>query len=182
MYKRLLVGTLSLFSSFSVLAGSLTLTSEDIKNGESMSKAQEFTGFGCEGGNTSPHLTWSNPPQGTKSFALTVFDRDAPTGSGWWHWQVVNIPANVQELAQGAGSSTNTMPKGSQQIENDYGIKEFGGACPPVGHGVHHYTFKLHALKVEKLELPENASSALAGFMINANTIESATIEALYER
>ncbi len=183
MYRKILLCTVSAIFSVSVFAGSLTLSSKDIKNGESMGKAQEFTDFGCEGGNTSPHLSWSNPPEGTKSFALMVFDRDAPTGSGWWHWQVVNIPANITELSTGAGASDNSkMPTGSAQIENDYGYKGFGGACPPQGHGVHHYTFTVHALKIDKLALPENASAALAGYMINANTIETATIEALYER
>ena len=164
-------------------AADFTLTSTDIAEGEMMPDAQEFVGFGCEGGNTSPQLAWSGAPEGTRSFALTVYDPDAPTGSGWWHWQAVNIPADVTELKTGAGSvGKNMMPEGSMQIVNDYGSRGFGGACPPVGDKAHRYQFTLHALKVEKLELPEDASGALAGYMINANAIETATIEALYKK
>ena len=164
-------------------SSSLTLSSNDIGQGEFMSKAHEFNGFGCSGDDLSPHLKWSNAPEGTKSFAITAYDPDAPTGSGWWHWQIVNIDNKVSELKTGAGSSKKaSAPQGITQISNDYGIKGFGGACPPPGHGVHHYRFTIHALSVAKLELPENASGALTGYMINANTIESATIEALYKR
>jgi len=103
--------------------------------------------------------------------------------AGWWHWQIVNIPVNVKELGKGVGDTTiNNAPTGSTQINNDYGSRGFGGACPPVDHGVHHYRFTIHALSVEKLELPEDASGALAGYMINAHTIESSTIESLYKR
>ena len=164
-------------------SSSLSLGSNDIAQGEFMSKKHEFNGFGCSGDDLSPHLQWSNAPEGTKSFALTVYDPDAPTGSGWWHWQIVNIPKNISELATGAGSVGKTSaPQGSVNISNDYGVKGFGGACPPSGHGVHHYRFTIHALSVEKLDLPEDASGALAGYMINANTIESSSIEALYKR
>lgn len=174
---------LSLSISAFAQSSSFTVSSNDIAQGEYMSKAHEFNGFGCNGDDLSPHLKWSNAPEGTKSFAITVYDPDAPTGSGWWHWQIVNIPKNINEIKRGAGSqATNSTPTGSIQISNDYGIKGFGGACPPQGHGVHHYKFTVHALSVEKLTLPENASGALAGYMINANTIESSTLEALYKR
>ena len=179
--KALFLATLA--ASLSATAGSLTLSSQDIKQGQFMNKAQEFNGFGCSGKDLSPHLSWSNAPEGTKSFAITVYDPDAPTGSGWWHWQIVNIPVNVNELKTNAGSVKKDLaPKGSLQVANDYGQRGFGGACPPEGHGVHHYRFTVHALSVEGLELPENASGALAGYMINSNTIESSTIEALYQR
>jgi Raf kinase inhibitor-like YbhB/YbcL family protein len=178
-----LITVLSLGMSASTFAGSLTLSSHDITQGEFMTKAQEFNGFGCDGEDLSPHLKWANAPKGTKSFAITAYDPDAPTGSGWWHWQIVNIPKNVTEIATGAGSKkADVAGQGSMHIENDYGSKAFGGACPPSGHGVHHYRFTIHALSVEKLDLPENASGALAGYMINANTIESNTIESLYKR
>jgi Raf kinase inhibitor-like YbhB/YbcL family protein len=183
LHKLKLITVLSLSISASAYAGTLTLSSHDIAQGEFMAKAQEFKGFGCSGGDVSPHLKWTNAPQGTKSFAITAYDPDAPTGSGWWHWQVVNIPKNVTEIATGAGSAnTDLAVQGSQQINNDYGNRAFGGACPPPGHGVHHYRFTVHALSVEKLELPDDASGALAGYMINANSIESSTIEALYKR
>lgn len=159
-----------------------SLTSIDIAAGKHMKKAQEFNGFGCTGDDLSPQLSWSGAPAGTVAFAITAYDPDAPTGSGWWHWQVVNIPAEVTSLAAGAGKSDQTaIPKGSQQIENDYGVAGFGGACPPQGHGVHRYQFTVHALS-KKLELPANASGALTGYMINANSLASGTIEALYKR
>ena len=178
-----LLSILSLTASASTFASTFVLTSQDIAQGELMPKAQEFVGFGCSGDDVSPHLKWSGAPEGTKSYAITAYDPDAPTGSGWWHWQVVNIPATVTEIAAGAGNTKKNMaPEGSVQIKNDYGSRGFGGACPPKGHGVHHYRFTVHALSVEALELPEDASGALTGYMINANTIESSTIEALYIR
>jgi Raf kinase inhibitor-like YbhB/YbcL family protein len=178
-----LLSILTLLFAWPVFAGPLTLTSEDVVQGGYMDKKQEFNGFGCSGEDLSPHLKWSNPPIGTKSFAITAYDPDAPTGSGWWHWQVINLPSNVLELATNAGSvKQNLLPTGGEHIQNDYGTKGFGGACPPKGHGVHHYRFTVHALSIEKIELPENASSALTGYMINANTIESSTIESLYKK
>jgi len=184
MLKSLtLLSVLSIGLSTPVLAGSLELFSQDIAQGEFMAKTQEFNGFGCSGGDLSPHLKWSGAPEGTKSFAITAYDPDAPTGSGWWHWQIVNIPKTVTEIVAGVGSTKkNLAPLGSTQIKNDYGSRGFGGACPPSGHGIHHYRFTVHALSVEKLAISEDASGALAGYMINANTIESSTIESLYKR
>jgi Raf kinase inhibitor-like YbhB/YbcL family protein len=159
-----------------------TLSSTDIAQGKSMSKAQEFNGFGCAGDDLSPQLSWSGAPEGTVAYAILAYDPDAPTGSGWWHWQVVNIPAEVTSIASGAGKAeSKTLPKGSMQIENDYGVAAFGGACPPQGHGAHRYQFTVHALS-KKLELPANASGALTGYMVNANSLASSTIEALYKR
>jgi Raf kinase inhibitor-like YbhB/YbcL family protein len=170
------------FSS-AAFAQTLKLSSQDIAQSEFMKKAQEFKGFGCDGGDLSPQLSWSGAPKGTKSFAITAYDPDAPTGSGWWHWQIVNIPHTVTQVSAGVGSTKKDLaPQGSMQINNDYGSRGFGGACPPQGHGIHHYRFTVHALSVEKLELPENASGALTGYMINANTIEKSTIESLYKR
>jgi hypothetical protein len=172
----------SLFLSTAALADNFLLNSTDIAHGKFMNKAQEFQGFGCTGDNQSPQLSWSNAPKGTVAFAIMAYDPDAPTGSGWWHWQIVNIPANVTSLPTGSGAPSNQLaPKGSRQIENDYGVAGFGGACPPEGHGVHRYQFTVHALS-KKLELPENASGALTGYMINANSLASSTIEALYKR
>ncbi|OUR96898.1 kinase inhibitor [Halobacteriovorax marinus] len=163
-------------------AGNFKLTSTEISQYKFMSKAQEFTGFGCSGGNTSPELSWAGAPKGTVAYAVFVYDPDAPTGSGWWHWQLVNIPKNVTSLQTGAGDLTkNLAPKDSLQIENDYGFKGFGGACPPQGHGVHHYQFTVYALS-KKLDLPKNASGALTGYMVKANSLASATIVALYKR
>ena len=164
------------------LADSFTLFSKDIAHGEFMSKAQEFHGFGCSGDNRSPQLSWAGAPEGTKAFAVLAFDPDAPTGSGWWHWQIVNIPKTVASLPAGAGDANGKLaPKGSIQISNDYGVAGFGGACPPPGHGAHRYQFTVHALD-SKLELPEDASGALTGYLVNAHSLGSSTIEALYKR
>ncbi|RKF18047.1 YbhB/YbcL family Raf kinase inhibitor-like protein [Alginatibacterium sediminis] len=184
MYRTLkILSLMTLSVSTLAIATPFSLSSNDIAQGEYMSKAQEFQGFGCSGDNISPQLSWSLAPEGTKSFAITAFDPDAPTGSGWWHWQVVNIPKHISQLSSGAGDAANSeIPSGSTQISNDYGSQAYGGACPPIGHGVHRYRFTVHALSVETLELPSDASGALAGYMINANTIASSSIEALYKR
>ena len=173
---RYLILAAAIASSPALAAGSLTLTSTDIANGKFMAKAQEFQGFGCTGGNQSPQLSWSGAPEGTAAFAIFAYDPDAPTGSGWWHWQLVNIPKEVTTLAAGAA-----VPAGSQAMNNDYGAKGFGGACPPPKHGVHRYQFTVYALS-KTLELPANASGALTGYMVKANSLGSSTIEALYKR
>ena len=170
---------LPLCFSLSAFSKPFTLSSNDISPGENMSNTQEFNGFGCTGGDVSPHLKWSDAPEGTKSFAITVYDPDAPTGSGWWHWQLVNIPTHITELKAGVDA---TALKHSMQIKNDYGVAGFGGACPPKGHGPHRYQFTVHALSVESLQLPNDASGALTGYMIKANSLASSTIESLYER
>jgi len=156
------------------------ISSTDIAAGKPMPKAQEFSGFGCDGGNHSPALAWKDAPAGTKSYALTVYDPDAPTGSGWWHWVVVDLPAATNGLAQGTVAAN--LPKGARQMRNDFGARDFGGACPPQGHGVHHYHFVIHALKVDHLEVPEDATAALVGYMIHANELGSAELTALYQR
>nr|WP_315853633.1 YbhB/YbcL family Raf kinase inhibitor-like protein [Marinobacterium arenosum] len=160
----------------------MTLTSTDIQAGDRMPKAQEFSGFGCSGDNRSPALSWRDVPAGTKSLALTVYDPDAPTGSGWWHWQVYDLPAGLTALPAGAGQpDSELLPEGSRQGPNDYGQQAFGGACPPKGE-LHRYQFTLHALDVERLQVPEQPSAALIGYMINAHSLASARLEALYSR
>ena len=179
--SNLLLASTLLFSA-SAFAESFTLSSTDIKQGEHMDKAQEFEGFGCTGGNTSPQLSWSGAPEGTEAFAVFAYDPDAPTGSGWWHWQLVNIGKDVTSLPAGlSGSTSKALPEGAMHIQNDYGVKGFGGACPPKGHGVHRYQFTVYALS-KKLELPEGASGALAGYMVKGHALASSTIEALYKR
>jgi len=140
-----------------------------------MDAAQVFQGFGCEGGNQAPNLTWSGAPDGTRSFAVTVYDPDAPTGSGWWHWFAFNIPADVTKLPSG-----DVVPEGAVELKNDYGSIGFGGACPPPGE-VHRYQFTVHALGTV-LELDNTVSNALAGYMVNANSLASASITAVYTR
>ncbi|KZL23730.1 YbhB/YbcL family Raf kinase inhibitor-like protein [Pseudovibrio sp. WM33] len=154
------------------------LTSTSIAEGAQLTNEFVYNGFGCTGGNLSPQLSWSNAPEGTKSFALTAYDPDAPTGSGWWHWNVVNIPASANSLEEGA-SNDKTLPSGSMEITNDYGSKGFGGACPPQGE-VHRYIFTIHALGVPVLDLPENPSNALVGYMIGVNRLQSAKITAVF--
>lgn len=178
--KRLFI-TFILLNAFVTIAHAQTmnLTSSDIAHADLMENTQEFQGFGCSGGNQSPQLSWSDIPAGTKAFAVTAYDPDAPTGSGCWLWQLVNIPVTETSLPSNAGNiKGQNIPKGAIHISNDYGVKAFGGACPPEGHGAHRYQFTVHALK-EVLSLPDDASGALAGYMINANSLGNATIEAL---
>ena len=166
-----------------VRAAGFTLSSPTIKPGSMLSDAQVFSGFGCTGKNISPALKWSGAPKGTKSFALTVYDPDAPTGSGWWHWVVFNIPASATELAEGAGTADGKgLPAGSAQGKTDFGAPGFGGACPPPGDKPHRYIFTVFALKADKLDIPADGSAALVGFMINANKLGSATFTAKYGR
>jgi Raf kinase inhibitor-like YbhB/YbcL family protein len=163
-------------------AGKFLLKSADVKPGATLTEQQVFNGFGCSGANVSPQLAWANPPAGTKSFVVTVYDPDAPTGSGWWHWVVYNIPASATELAQGAGSNKAPLPAGATQGRTDFGAPGFGGACPPVGDKPHRYIFTVSALKVEKLEAAADASPALIGFMTHANSLGKATFTATYGR
>ncbi len=180
--KPWVFSSLMLLSS-SVMAAEFTVQSGDIEAGKLMSSAQVFNGFGCSGGNQSPQLQWSGVPDGTRSFAVTVHDPDAPTGSGWWHWVVFNIPATTTGLMANAGNlQAGLMPAGAVQSRTDFGAPGYGGPCPPEGHGPHRYRFTVHALKVEKLALVENASAAMVGFMINGNSLGSATLEAIYKR
>lgn len=164
-------------------AGGFSLSSPTIKPGSTLTDAQVFKGFGCEGKNISPALKWSGAPKGTRSFALQVYDPDAPTGSGWWHWVVYNIPASATELAEGAGTADGKgLPAGSMQGRTDFGAPGFGGACPPKGNKPHRYIFTVHALKTEKIEVPPDASAALIGFMVNANSLGKASFTAKYGR
>jgi Raf kinase inhibitor-like YbhB/YbcL family protein len=164
-------------------AGTFTLESPQVKPNATIAEAQVFKGFGCEGGNVSPALNWSNAPAGTKSFALTVYDPDAPTGSGWWHWVMFNIPANVTSLPLGVGNpASGQTPKGAVQSKTDFGKPGYGGPCPPQGDKPHRYIFTVYALKVDKIDADENASGALVGFMLNANKLDKASFTATYGR
>jgi Raf kinase inhibitor-like YbhB/YbcL family protein len=163
-------------------ASEFKLTSTDIADGTPMTTQQIYKGFGCEGANVSPQLAWSGAPTGTKSFAITVYDPDAPTGSGWWHWTVVNLPASTHTLPRGAGGTTGKLPAGAVQGRTDFGSTGFGGACPPAGDKPHHYQFTVWALKAEKLPIDANASGAMVGFMLNANALEKAQLTTTYGR
>jgi len=163
-------------------AGTFTLTSTDITPGGKIAEAQVFNGFGCKGGNVSPALAWSHAPAGTQSFALLVHDPDAPTGSGWWHWVLYNIPAGATSLAAGAGDAQkNLLPAGAVQGRTDFGTSGYGGPCPPPGKP-HHYHFRLYALKVAKLDLPADATAAFVGFNVRAQSLGSAELVGLYGR
>lgn len=170
--------------AFAAHAAPFKLYSPEIRPNTIIREAQVFNGFGCTGGNVSPTLEWKNAPKGTKSFALLVHDPDAPTGgSGWWHWVVINLPADTTKLASGAGKTDGSaLPAGAVQINTDFGGPGWGGPCPPVGDKPHRYNFTLHALKVEKLDLPPGATAALAGYMINANSLGKAKFTGTYGR
>jgi Raf kinase inhibitor-like YbhB/YbcL family protein len=164
-------------------AAGFEITSPTIRAGAMLTQTQVYKGFGCDGENLSPALQWKGAPQGTKSYAITVYDPDAPTGSGWWHWVAYNIPASVTSLPAGAGAADGSqMPAGAVQGRTDFGSTGFGGACPPPGDKPHRYQFVVHALKVEKLELPPDATAALVGYMINANRLGKATLQARFGR
>ncbi len=186
-----LLSTLA-FASFAALASlaampaaaaPFKLSSPTIKPNGRLPIEQVFNDFGCSGKNQSPELIWTAGPKGTKSYALTVYDPDAPTGSGWWHWVVFNIPADVTKLPAGAGTVNNPlMPAGAVQGRTDFGVAGFGGACPPEGDKPHRYIFTVHALKTASIDLPPEASAALVGFMIHGSVLAKATFTAKYSR
>jgi Raf kinase inhibitor-like YbhB/YbcL family protein len=181
--RFLVVSTVLMASALAAQAAGFSVSSPTIKPGSMLSDAQVFSGFGCTGKNISPALSWQGAPAGTKSFAVTLYDPDAPTGSGWWHWVVYNIPAATTQLAEGAGAAGGTgLPPGSAMGRTDFGSAAFGGACPPAGDKAHHYVFTVYALKTDKLDIPADASAALIGFMIHGNMIAAAKFTALYGR
>src|SRR4051812_33297737 len=174
---------LTAFASGSAWAGQFTVSSPSVMEGATIGDKHLFAGFGCTGGNKSPALAWTDAPADTKSFAVTVYDPDAPTGSGWWHWVVFNIPAGTTELKEGAGDPKGTMlPAGSVQSVTDFGQPGFGGPCPPAGDKPHRYIFTVHALKLEKLPLEPGASGAMVGFFLGQNTTAKASVTGLYGR
>lgn len=162
-------------------AGKFKVTSPHLKPGGTLADAQILNGFGCSGKNESPALYWENSPGETKSFAVTVYDPDAPTGSGWWHWTLFNIPATANGLPSGAGK-TNPLPDGAIEGRTDFGAPGFGGACPPEGHGPHSYHFRIWALDVDKIPLDREASGAMVGYFLNKHKLAVAEIIMTYER
>jgi Raf kinase inhibitor-like YbhB/YbcL family protein len=150
-----------------------TLTSQDLTDGGILPDVQVQAR-----GNTSPHLAWSGAPEGTKSFAITCYDPDAPTGSGFWHWTVANIPADVTELAEGA--SPDGLPRGAIEGRTDFGEPGFGGAAPPPGHGPHRYIFTVFAVDVERLDVTPENSGAVFGFNLHFHTLAKASITGVY--
>jgi len=182
---RIAALTVCLLGTGGANAQSLTLTSPDIKEGATIASEQVFKGFGCTGSNVSPALSWSGAPSGTRSFAVTIYDPDAPTGSGWWHWVVFNIPANATGLPKDAGDmKKNLMPKGAIQSRTDFGSDGYGGPCPPQGDKPHHYQITVFAVDVDKLPAAKDhsAAAALVGFDLNSHTLAKATLTGLYGR
>jgi Raf kinase inhibitor-like YbhB/YbcL family protein len=148
-----------------------TVTSNDFADGATLPDAQVYAK-----GNRSPHLAWSGAPEGTKSFAITCYDPDAPTGSGFWHWTVANIPADVTEIAAGG-----PVPAGAVEGRTDFGQPGFGGAAPPAGHGPHRYIFTVFAVDVDKLDVTPEDSGAKFGFNLHFHTLAKASITGVYE-
>ena len=167
----------------SAFAGDFKLKSPELKQGKRLSAEQVFSGFGCTGKNISPALQWEGAPKNTKSFAVTVYDPDAPTGSGWWHWIMVNISPNVNALSKNAGDPASGLaPEGSIQCRTDFGTPGYGGACPPAGDKPHRYQFSVYALDVDKLPLDANTSGAMVGFNLKQHTLAKAVITVYYSR
>lgn len=158
----------------------MTLTSPDFVDGGTLPEAQVLNGFGCSGANVSPALAWTGAPEGTKSFLLTAYDPDAPTGSGWWHWTVANIPADVSSLA--AGASPAALPDGAVEGRTDFGAPGFGGACPPQGVTPHRNVFTIYAMPEANLPLDGNASGAMFGFYAKGLSLAQAELTATYGR
>ena len=180
---RLSLALATLLSLAPLAAGAFSLESAEIKRNATIAAAQVYNGFGCTGGNISPSLAWKDPPAGVRSYAITVYDPDAPTGSGWWHWVVYNLPATTTSLPAGAGDRSGAkLPAGAVHGRTDFGTPGFGGPCPPQGDKPHRYIFTVHALRIDKLDVPADATAALIGFMINANRLGNASFTGMYGR
>jgi hypothetical protein len=179
---QLAAGALLACAAIAARAQAFSLSSPDLPGGR-FDSSQVFKGFGCEGGNVSPALSWRNAPAGTKSFAVTLYDLDAPTGSGWWHWVVFNIPRELNALPRGAGDlARNIAPTSVVQSRTDYGIAGYGGPCPPPGDKPHRYLFTVHALSADRLDLDKEASGAMVGYYLWVYRIAQASFTARYAR
>ncbi|MBM9579337.1 YbhB/YbcL family Raf kinase inhibitor-like protein [Leptospira sp. 201903070] len=171
-----------LLSASVLQAEPFQLKSPELTKGKLIADEQVFNGFGCTGGNVSPSLSWSGLPKDTKSIAVTVYDPDAPTGSGWWHWVVFNLPATTTSLPANAGNlEKDLLPKETIQSRTDFGTGGYGGPCPPKGDKPHRYIFTVYALK-DKIGADQNSSGALIGFYINQLKIGEAKLIAKFGR
>ena len=158
---------------------SFSLTSDDIPDGGTL--PSDFVHSSLGGRNLSPHLRWSGQPDGTRGFAVTCYDPDAPTGSGFWHWVLVGVPAGTSELRRGAGSPAN-VPAGAFHVRNDYGTSEYGGAAPPAGDRPHRYIFAVHALDPDDMGIGTSATPAYVGFNVTFHILARATLTATYQQ
>jgi len=149
--------------------------SHSMKNGDNLPFKFVFNGLGYDGGNTSPHIGWSDIPENTRSLILTCYDPQAPSGSGWWHWTVANISPEVNELAENAGESNARLPQGATHTRNDYGQANYGGAAAAAGEP-HGYIFTVYALNVSHIDVDEMSSGAMAGFLLNQHKIAEASL------
>jgi Raf kinase inhibitor-like YbhB/YbcL family protein len=162
----------------------MELKSADFKDGDYLAMDHVLSaqyGFGCSGGNRSPQLSWSGAPAGTRSFTLTCFDPDAPTGSGFWHWVLANIPPNVTQLAAGAGNPGGQVPAGAIHIRNDIGSREYVGPCPPLNDHPHRYIFSIFAVGIDGLQVNAETSAAVVGFQLHFNTLAKAELMGLFK-
>lgn len=159
-------------------APSFEVTSTDVSDGATLPTAQVSGKLGAGGEDVSPQLSWSGAPEGTKSYAITIYDPDAPTASGFWHWAAFNVPADVTELPSGASGG---LPAGAVELRNDAAFPGYVGAAPPPGHGPHHYWTVVHAVDVESLDIPAEASPAFLGFTLFSHTLGRAAIVPTYE-
>jgi Raf kinase inhibitor-like YbhB/YbcL family protein len=181
--KMALAAALLLVAS-AAQAQSFQASSVDLPEGAPIAQQFTYQGFGCRGSNLSPALAWTNAPAGTKSFAVSVHDPDAPTGgAGFWHWIVVDLPASASGLSQGSGAADGrALPAPARQLASDFGTLGWGGPCPPAGDKPHHYVFTVYALSVEKLDLPARASPALAASSADRHSLARASFTRLYGR
>jgi hypothetical protein len=183
MRKMALAAAMLLAGGASAGAAQMSVASPDVKPGARIADEQVANGFGCSGGNVSPALSWSGAPKGTKSFALSVYDPDAPTGSGFWHWVMFDIPADVTSLPKNAGDPKAALaPAGAIQGNNDAGSHGYFGPCPPKGDKPHHYHFQIFAVDVDKLDADASASAAVVGFNLHFHTLAKATLTGIWSR
>jgi Raf kinase inhibitor-like YbhB/YbcL family protein len=154
-----------------------TVVSTDVRDGEMLASTHTFAGD-----NISPQLSWSGFPSETAGFAVTCFDPDAPTASGWWHWVLLNLPLSTTQLPRGAGDESGaSLPPGAVSLRNDMGARGYGGAAPPEGDHLHRYAFAVHALDTDSLEVPPDASGAVAGFHLTFHTIARAVVTPVFQ-
>jgi hypothetical protein len=171
-----------LCAALSVQAADFALQSPDLVEGGKLSLRQVYDASGCHGGNRSPALAWHGAPAATRSFAVTVYDPDAPTGRGWWHWTVFDLPPSTHGLPAGAGNPGGELPTGARQGRSDFGSSGYGGACPPAGDKPHRYQFTVWALDVPSLGLGAASGGAMVGYALRTHVLGQARITVTYGR